>query len=246
MHVGDLDGSVIDSGSWRAKVFAEVHTTSHSPISGALVAFSYSGGASGQTSCVTGGDGRCYVLTNLAPASSASITTTVTNVSKGGYSYGAAANHDPDGDSNGTTIVVTKAPSGTPPPTGTATNTPSPTPTRTSTPVPGPMHSGDLDGVVLGAGPWNARVDVRVHSASESPVSGVLVAFSYSGSANGQTSCVTNASGTCYVLSGQAPGSGSVTFTITNLSKSGFSYAAASNHDPDGDSDGTAITVTKP
>ncbi len=246
MHIGDLDGSVIDSGSWRAKVFAQVHTASDAPISGALVAFSYSGGASGQTSCVTGGDGRCYVLTNLAPASATTITATVTNVSKGGFSYGAAANHDPDGDSNGTAIVITKTLSGTPPPTGAATNTPSPTPTRTPTPVPGPMHSGDLDGTVLGAGPWNARVDVRVHTASETPVSGVLVAFSYSGSANGQTSCVTNASGTCYVLSGQVAGSGSVTFTITNMSKSGFSYVAASNHDPDGDSTGTTIMASKP
>jgi serine protease len=244
MHVGDLDGAPIVSGSWRAQVYAEVHTADHAPISGALVAFSYSGGVSGQSSCVTGGNGRCYILTNLAPASATSITVTVTNVSKSGFSYGASGNHDTDGGSNGTTIVVTKT-GGTPGPS-TPTPTPSPTPTRTPTPVPGPMHSGDLDGTVVGAGPWNARVDVRVHSASEGAVSGVLVAFSYSGAANGQTSCVTNASGTCWVLSGQAPGSGSVTFTITNMSKSGFSYAAASNHDPDGDSNGTTVTVTKP
>jgi len=30
----------------------------------------------------------------------------VTNVSAVGYTYDAAGNHDPDGDSNGTTIVV--------------------------------------------------------------------------------------------------------------------------------------------
>jgi hypothetical protein len=48
------------------------------------------------------------------------------------------------------------------------------------------------------------------------------------------------------VLSNQVAASGSVTFTITNMTKSGFSYAAGSNHDPDGDSNGTAIIVTKP
>jgi hypothetical protein len=48
------------------------------------------------------------------------------------------------------------------------------------------------------------------------------------------------------VLSNAVAASGSVTFTITGMSKSGFSYAAGSNHDPDGDSNGTSIVVTKP
>jgi hypothetical protein len=34
------------------------------------------------------------------------VTFTVTNLSKAGVRYDAAANHDPDGDSNGTVIVV--------------------------------------------------------------------------------------------------------------------------------------------
>jgi hypothetical protein len=37
-----------------------------------------------------------------------------------------------------------------------------------------------------------------------------------------------------------------VTFTITNMTRSGFSYAPGSNHDPDGDSTGTTIVVIKP
>jgi hypothetical protein len=37
-----------------------------------------------------------------------------------------------------------------------------------------------------------------------------------------------------------------VTFTITGMAKSGFTYAGASNHDPDGDSNGSTITVTRP
>jgi hypothetical protein len=57
---------------------------------------------------------------------------------------------------------------------------------------------------------------------------------------------VTNGSGSCYVLSNQVAGSsGSVTFTIMNMTKGGFSYTPSANHDPDGDSNGTTITVTK-
>jgi hypothetical protein len=34
--------------------------------------------------------------------------------------------------------------------------------------------------------------------------------------------------------------------TITNVTKAGSSYTAASNHDPDDDSDGTTIAVLRP
>jgi hypothetical protein len=109
------------------------------------------------------------------------------------------------------------------------------------------MHSGDLDGNPVGAGPWNARVVVTVHTASHQPLQGVFVAFRYSGAVSGETSCVTNNSGICDVLSKQVTASsGSVTFRVFNMTRSGFTYKPSSNHDPDGDSDGTRITVTKP
>lgn len=108
------------------------------------------------------------------------------------------------------------------------------------------MHSADLDGGVVGNGAWNAKATVYVHDANHAPVSGVFVAFSYSGGASGQTSCVTNAAGSCYVLASQAKASApSVTFTVMNMTRSGFSYTAGANHDPDGDSNGTTIVVTK-
>jgi hypothetical protein len=37
----------------------------------------------------------------------------------------------------------------------------------------------------------------------------------------------------------------SITFTVTSLSLPGLDYSAAANHDPDGDSDGTTIIITK-
>ena len=39
---------------------------------------------------------------------------------------------------------------------------------------------------------------------------------------------------------------GSVTFTATGVSLFGFTYQLSDNHDPDGDSTGTSITVLKP
>ena len=60
-----------------------------------------------------------------------------------------------------------------------------------------------------------------------------------------QTS-TTTASGSCEVsvlVSDIVP---SRTFTVINLSRAGHSYVAAANHDPDGDSNGTAIVVNQP
>jgi hypothetical protein len=245
MHSGDLDGKVVGSGPWNARAEVIVHSAGHAPVPGVYVAFSYGGAVSGQTSCVTNSSGFCYVLSKQVAGTSGSVTFTIMSMTKGGFTYTASANHDPDGDSDGTTIVVMK--SGGAQPTSTPAG-PSPTPTRTptATPAPGPMHTGDLDGKVVGSGPWNARAEVIVHSAGHAPVPGVYVAFSYGGAVSGQTSCVTNSSGFCYVLSKQVGGtSGSVTFTIMSMTKGGFTYTASANHDPDGDSDGTAITVTK-
>jgi hypothetical protein len=35
------------------------------------------------------------------------------------------------------------------------------------------------------------------------------------------------------------------TFTVSGVSSTGLTYTAAFNHDPDGDSNGTAITVAR-
>jgi hypothetical protein len=38
----------------------------------------------------------------------------------------------------------------------------------------------------------------------------------------------------------------SATFTVAGIAANGLSYAAGNNHEPDGDSTGTAITILKP
>jgi hypothetical protein len=38
----------------------------------------------------------------------------------------------------------------------------------------------------------------------------------------------------------------SVTFSVTNVTAAGLAYAPGSNHDPDGSSTGTSITILRP
>jgi hypothetical protein len=38
----------------------------------------------------------------------------------------------------------------------------------------------------------------------------------------------------------------SVTFSVTGITHSSLSYAPGTNHDPDGDSDGTSIIIARP
>ena len=37
-----------------------------------------------------------------------------------------------------------------------------------------------------------------------------------------------------------------MTFTVVNVTHATFTYKSADNHDPDGDSNGTAITLSRP
>ncbi|MEZ4512852.1 MAG: S8 family serine peptidase [Chloroflexota bacterium] len=131
-------------------------------------------------------------------------------------------------------------------PTPTPTNTPVP-PTPTNTPAPaGTIHVGDLDGssTAGGGGRWNAQVTITVHTGSEVPASGVTVTGSWS--AGGSASCVTNGSGVCSVSKNNLKANvSSVNFTVTSLSDGSSTYNSGANHDPDGDSNGTVITVVK-
>ena len=60
----------------------------------------------------------------------------------------------------------------------------------------------------------------------------------------GTRTCTTTAAGVCEVSVVVGDAVPSLTFTVTNLSKAGFTYAPAANHDPDPDSNGTMIVVT--
>jgi thermitase len=116
------------------------------------------------------------------------------------------------------------------------------------TPPPTAVHVGDLDGSASGQGArWTATVTIVVHDGNHGPVSGITVAGTWSSGASGGGSCVTGAAGQCQVSKQPQKNAASVTFSVTGLTgPTGVSYAPGSNHDPEGDSTGTAITVARP
>jgi hypothetical protein len=147
---------------------------------------------------------------------------------------------------------------GTPGPTPTPTDTPNPTdtPTPTSTPTPtntpepgGTMHVGDIDSSTSpsNGGKWNATLTFTVHDAGEGAVAGATVSGVWSVGASGTGSCTTGINGQCsFTLSNISRKSSSATFTVNSVTAAGYVYDSAANHDPDGDSNGTTITVLQP
>jgi len=107
MHVGDLDlVGASQQTAWTAVVTVAIHDGSHTPLAGATVTGSWSNGVAG--SCTTNGLGLCTLSNAAIPKKIGSITFTVVNTTHPAAMYRSADNHDPDGDSAGVTIRVTK------------------------------------------------------------------------------------------------------------------------------------------
>ncbi len=107
LHVGDLDGSAttLSTTRWRAKATILVHDAQHNPIAGATVIGLWTGGVT--DTCVTNQNGRCSVTQRFARKKN-TVVFAVTNLQLSGATYQSSANHDPDGDSNGTQISVNR------------------------------------------------------------------------------------------------------------------------------------------
>jgi len=103
MHVGDLDGTSTpgSKSSSIVNVTVVVHDGDHRAVTSARVIGGWSSGETG--GCTTDGTGRCSVSTAVR-ASQAGITFTIRTVEHVAYVY-QGLNHDPDGDSNGTTLT---------------------------------------------------------------------------------------------------------------------------------------------
>ena len=106
------------------------------------------------------------------------------------------------------------------------------------------MHVADLDGVGVSVGrPWMAVVTVSVvddlgAAVIDAGVEGVWK--------DGTTvTCSTVSDGTCSVELGDQRRK-STTFSVTAISHPSLTYDPGSNSDPDGDSDGTTITILRP
>ncbi len=109
------------------------------------------------------------------------------------------------------------------------------------------MHIGDLFPYASNEGStWTGYVIVGVHDSSHNPIEGVTVYGSWTGGGVAVDECSTDYAGECLMLSTLLPTSlASVTFTVTDV-VGALVYNAGDNHDDDGDSDGTSITIDRP
>ena len=109
IHVGDLDGSSAPgrTGRWDATVTITVHYDDESPVPGVTVEGIWSAGASGAGTCVTNIAGSCDITKTSIKTSVTSVLFSVSGVSLEDTVYASPQNHDPDSDSDGSSISVT-------------------------------------------------------------------------------------------------------------------------------------------
>jgi hypothetical protein len=109
VHVGDLDSSSIPAprNRWDAMVTFTIHGNLEEDVSGAIVEGNWSHSVN-SSSCTTDASGQCSVTLANLKGNVDSVLFTVSNVTSSAGAYDGRANHDPDSDSNGTTIVVYK------------------------------------------------------------------------------------------------------------------------------------------
>ena len=112
IHIGNLDATTSRNGSnWSATVEITVHDADHNPLNGATVVGHWSVLGLNSDTCTTGdlgGNGTCTVLFPSLKKNVFSVNFTVVSVTMAGRTYDRTLNHDPDGDSNGTTIRVNR------------------------------------------------------------------------------------------------------------------------------------------
>jgi CARDB len=110
VHVGNLDGfatSAVDT--WSANVRITAHDWRHNPINGVTVRGSWNSGP--EVQCVTAdadgvGPGTCVLTLASIPNATWRAYFGISGMTASGYTYKLAANHDPDGSSNGFSIFV--------------------------------------------------------------------------------------------------------------------------------------------
>jgi hypothetical protein len=147
--------------------------------------------------------------------------------------------YDRGGTDEGIAVVFDSLATGslpTPPPI-----TPSPTPT----PAPSLIHITDLDGLSNPTrNTWTALVEVEVSNADGITVDQAVVSGTWSTGGTGQ--CTTSVYGRCGIRLSDLPNKvHSVIFTVNDVQRSRGIYEPTANADPDGDSNGTQITVAR-
>jgi len=108
-HVGDLDSFSTSFGSrWQATVTVTVLDENSDPVPDATVSGDWSGGYTGIAVCTTNSSGVCSMTSGQIRNKYKDVTFVIANITHATLTYDATANTDPDGDSDGTTIVVLK------------------------------------------------------------------------------------------------------------------------------------------
>jgi subtilisin family serine protease len=231
IHVGDLDGKKIDAarGRWDAVVTITVHDERHDQNGGITISGTWSNGATGSDECTTNIDGQCEIVKSNLKSNVSAVTFSIDGLLGSGCTYDSGSNHDLDGDSDGTTIIVLKDP---PPP--------EPTPGDT------PMHVGDLEGSSAPASnrnKWIATITVTVHNDESIPISEITVSGTWSGGTSGEGSCTTDSAGKCSIAKNNLRSNvNSVTFTVDSLTdnSSNYYYESGANDT------GSSIAIPKP
>lgn len=110
MRVSDIDGvKKLGKSAWSATATLEVKDASTGAlVNGAVVTVAFSGAGTGSMRCTTGSTGRCSVTNAKLSNASPSVTVTVQGITRNADTYTATLNSDPDGDSDGTSIVIVK------------------------------------------------------------------------------------------------------------------------------------------
>jgi hypothetical protein len=197
------------------------------PVAFASVSGSWGNGLSGSATCFSNNNGICAVSypSSVDIASIPQASFTISSVAKTGLTYDSALNEDPDGNSNGTTIVIAAPQASV------------------------SMHVSDLDGIAntVSSKRWMASVYIHVRDNTNNAISNVTISGNWSGGYSGSAACITNGAGYCSISSGQIRNrNNNATFTVSNISHWQLSYSPSDNSDPDGDSNGTRIVVLKP
>ena len=111
--------------------------------------------------------------------------------------------------------------------------------------TPTTMHIEDLDGgsTWWNSWIWKATVDVFVEDNLGNLVGGATVNISWS---DGSTDYLTTINGWCQFIGYQFFWTPSLTLTVEAVSFPDLTYISGDNHDPDGDSNGSSITVKRP
>ncbi|HJR79447.1 MAG TPA: hypothetical protein VJ821_05195 [Anaerolineales bacterium] len=96
MHIGDLDGAGTRQGNkWIANVTVTVHDAKHRPLPNVTVTGKWS-------------KGQCTINKSALRNGKNRVTFIVKNIVGSSFVYTSTNNHDSDGSSNGTRIVVRK------------------------------------------------------------------------------------------------------------------------------------------